>query len=57
MCGQRGPREAMFGLTLFPALRTEAFQQWFVHPACAKAALDEGARDYVRDEIDEMWAG
>jgi hypothetical protein len=45
----------MFGLGLWPASDTEAFQQWFAHPACIKATFDPDMLAPVREEIEAMW--
>lgn len=55
VCGSSGKAAEMFGLGLWPASDTEAFQQWFAHPACIKATFDPDMLAPVREEIEAMW--
>lgn len=55
-CGEPGQSEKMLGVTLFPAADIDAWQQWWAHPKCVKAAFSpEALRSEVRDEITEMF--
>jgi hypothetical protein len=54
ICGGSGTWEEMLGMSLFPALRIDDFQQWFVHPRCIKGVM-AGQTGPIRDELVEFW--
>jgi hypothetical protein len=54
ICGQGGEWAETFGMTLFPALDVEPFQQWYVHPRCISDVM-RGQLGPLRDEIQAMW--
>lgn len=54
ICGAGVKWAEAFGMTLFPALDPEPFQQWYAHPRCISNAM-RGQFGPLRPEIEAMW--